>query len=307
MRLHSYPSIFGLGHRAVADLLRGPVIVEEKVDGSQITFGMIDGELAIRSKGAEIFVESPEGMFAKGVAVIVAVRDLLRPGLHYRGEYLQKPKHNALAYERIPINHIVIFDIDDGLGSFFSPDEKAAEAYRLGFEVIPHLYRGIVADLDQLSELIKRTSYLGGQQVEGVVIKPQNYDVWAQDKKVLMGKYVREDFKELNDKNFRTANPAKSDVIQLLGMQLRNEARWQKAVVHLRERGLIEGSPRDIGHIIKEIPADIEKECADDIKDRLFTWAWPQIRRIACAGLPEWYKGELLKQQFPVAEVSVAE
>jgi hypothetical protein len=29
--IHSYPSIYNLGHAAIADLLKGPVIVEEKL------------------------------------------------------------------------------------------------------------------------------------------------------------------------------------------------------------------------------------------------------------------------------------
>lgn len=37
---HSYPSIYNLGHRYIADLLTVPVIVEEKIDGSQFSFGL---------------------------------------------------------------------------------------------------------------------------------------------------------------------------------------------------------------------------------------------------------------------------
>lgn len=299
MKLHSYPSIYNLGHKAVADLLSGPVIVEEKIDGSQITFGMIDGELSVRSKGAEIHVAALEGMFAKAVAAISAVAGKLVPDWHYRGEYLQKPKHNTLAYTRVPSNHIMIFDIDrDGIGDFAPREQKVQAAADLGFDVIPELYRGVIESEETLRSLLSQTSYLGGQIIEGVVIKPLNYDLWGPDKKVLMGKYVREDFKEMNAKNFRTENPKQGDMIQLLGQALRTEARWQKAVIHLRERGEIEGSPRDIGKLLKEAAADIEKECAEEIRERLYKWALPQIRRIAMAGLPEWYKEQLLRSQF---------
>jgi hypothetical protein len=299
MKLHSYPSIYNLGHRAIGDLLRGVVIVEEKVDGSQITFGMIDGELSIRSKGAEIHSAAPEGMFTKAVEAISAVADRLVPGWHYRGEYLQKPKHNTLAYSRVPTNHIVIFDIDrDGIGDFAPRDVKEQASAELGFECIPELFRGVVPDEQVLLDLLATTSMLGGQQIEGVVIKPLNYDLWGPDKKVLMGKFVREDFKEMNAKNFRTENPKQGDVVQIIGQSLRTEARWQKAVIHLRERGEIERDPRDIGKLLKEVAVDIEKECVDDIKDRLYRWALPQIRRIATAGLPEWYKTQLMGEQF---------
>jgi hypothetical protein len=66
----------------------------------------------------------------------------------------------------------------------------------------------------------------------------------------------------------------------------------------LRERGLITDSPKDIGLLIKEVQQDIEKECIDDIKERLYKHAITGIRRAITGGLPEWYKEELMKLQF---------
>jgi hypothetical protein len=39
---HSYPKLYAMGHRAIADLLLDDVIVQEKVDGSQFSFGLFD-------------------------------------------------------------------------------------------------------------------------------------------------------------------------------------------------------------------------------------------------------------------------
>src|SRR3990167_10813374 len=63
---HSYPSIYALGHHAVKDLFRGPVIVEEKIDGSQFSFGLFDDGMRYKSKGAIVYAESP-GMFQLAV------------------------------------------------------------------------------------------------------------------------------------------------------------------------------------------------------------------------------------------------
>lgn len=38
--IESYPKIYNMGHAAIAELLLGEVTVEEKVDGSQISFGI---------------------------------------------------------------------------------------------------------------------------------------------------------------------------------------------------------------------------------------------------------------------------
>ena len=88
----SYPKIYNLGHAAVTGITDGDVYVEEKIDGSQISFGVDeDGVLHIRSRGAIIHVEAPPKMFAAGVAEILEIADKLRPSWTYRGEYLAKP------------------------------------------------------------------------------------------------------------------------------------------------------------------------------------------------------------------------
>ena len=53
---------------------------------------------------------------------------------------------------------------------------------------------------------------------------------------------------------------------------------------------------------MKGVPLDVEKECGGAIRDALYAWAWPKIRRGIIAGLPEWYKEQLLEKQFEVSE-----
>src|SRR5881397_1939735 len=94
------------------------------------------------------------------------------------------------------------------------------------------------------------------------------------------------------------ANPGKMDIVQALIETLRTPARWNKAIQHLQESGKLENDPRDIGLLFREVPEDLEKEEIDFIKDKLFEWAWPHIKRGVTAGIPEWYKERLLKLQF---------
>src|SRR3954465_2218887 len=108
--LPSYTKILTFGHAYVRDILEGEVVIQEKVDGSQISFGLdLTGELHIRSKGAGLITDAPEKMFQAGVAAIKAIADQLPLGWVFRGEYLAKPKHNTLAYDRVPKNHIVLW------------------------------------------------------------------------------------------------------------------------------------------------------------------------------------------------------
>lgn len=291
---HSYCSIFNIGHRVLAEFVTQPVQVEEKVDGSQFSFGRFGGELKVRSKGKQMQPDAPEKMFAAGVEAIAQLD--LHDGWTYRGEYLQKPKHNALVYDRVPAGHVILFDINRGEEDYLTYEEKAAEAARLGLEVVPLLYQGVITN-EILMELLEKTSVLGGQKIEGVVLK--NYRMFGPDKKVLMGKYVSEGFKEVHRKAWGEANPKQGDIIQRLVTGLRTEARWDKAVIHLREAGELEDDPRDIGKLMKSVGQDVAREEADTIKDELFKWAWPQIQRAVTSGLPEWYKKKLADEQLP--------
>lgn len=301
---HSYPSTFALGHRALAELLLDPVLVEEKVDGSQFSFGVFQGDdglyLRCRSKGAELNLIAPEKMFLPGIEMAQALTTVLRVGWTYRGEFLAKPKHNALAYDRVPRRHVILFDINPAHESYLSWDEKAEEAARLGLDVVPRLFCGMLTDVGVLRDLLAATSILGGQKVEGVVVK--NYARFGLDKKVLIGKFVSEAFKEVHAAEWKAANPKSGDIVEMLIRQYKTPARWAKAVQHLREVGQIEDSPRDIGLLMREMPADIERDATEEIKERLFAWAWPKIRRGVCAGMPEWYKERLLERQFTEPE-----
>jgi hypothetical protein len=289
---HSYPSIYNLGHKAIEELLTVPVIVEEKVDGSQFSFGLDTEGLRVRSKGCEMLPDAPEKMFQRGVDTVKELMPLLKPGWTYRGEYLMKPSHNTLVYSRIPNKHIILFDINRGHEDYLTPEEKAAEAARLGLECVPVIYQGMLNSLDKFREFLSTDSVLGGQKIEGVVVKPVGYGLFGRDKKCLMGKFVSEAFKE-----------SSGDILDRLGNDYTAQARWMKAVQHLKESGKIEDSPRDIGMLMKEIPDDIGKECAEEIKEKLYEWAWPHLRRMVTKGLPEWYKEQLLKKQFEPTNV----
>ena len=298
MILHSYPSIFNLGHRAVADLLKQPVYVQEKVDGSQISFGVINGELVMRSKGAPITIEAPQKMFEAAVKTCLELKPLLTEGWTYRGEYLAKPKHNALSYDRIPRKHIILFDVNTAQETYLSYEQAMVEAADLGLEIVPLLFTGFVREIETFRGFLATDSVLGGQKIEGVVIKPVDYNVWGPDKKCLMGKFVSEAFKEVHGGEWREENPTTKDILSQIVTKYATHARWQKAVIHLREKGIIQDAPQDIPALISEVVRDTQLDSILDIQEDLMTYAWPHIQRGLTRGLAEWYKNELIKLQF---------
>ena len=298
--LPSYGKVWGMGHAALGQLFLGPVTVEEKIDGSYFAFGVYQSNadetptLQFRSRAQQIIPDAG-GMFQPGVEAVRELAEQLVPGWVYCGEYLAKPKHNALAYGRIPARHVILFDVRTGLETFLPYDAKAAEAARLGLDVVPRLHEGLV-DLDVFRGFLDQESILGTVKIEGVVCK--NYARFGPDGKVLMGKYVSEVFKETHRKNWKHENPGQKDVLTRLTLEHRTPARWRKAVERMRDEGRLLHAPQDIGPLLKEVQADIEVECAPQMKDDLWAWAWPTVRRGVVAGLPQWYKDLLLESQF---------
>jgi len=294
-QIASYPKIHNLGHRAIAELFNDPVVISEKVDGSQISFSVDkEGALSIRSKGAEIYVDAPEKMFTKAVESIKGIAGSMRPGWVYRGEYLRTPRHNVLTYDRVPSGHIALFDIEVGYGTqdWLAPGQVTEEAVRLGLDFAPVFFNGFLEEPDILQEFIERTSRFGNIKVEGVVIK--NYHRFDEKTgKVLMGKLVREEFKETHAETWKRDNPNRNDVVSILIETYANENRWRKAIEHKRDSGQLEGAPEDIGPLIKEIQRDVKEEEKEAIKEALFRWAWPQIERGCVRGFPQWYKTTL--------------
>jgi len=302
-RLRSYPKVWNLGHPSIENLLDGEVVVQEKVDGSQFSFGMADGKLFARSKG-QMVMDFDEGIYipnklfqpAMDTAQSLFDQGLLTEGWIYRGEAFHSPKHNTLAYERMPEGGFILYDVDTGLEKRMNPNDLANEAAKLGLEVVPTLYVGEITTVDQIMEFMNNLSILGGSDIEGVVIK--NYNQWGRDGKTLMGKHVSERFKEINRVDFKQRNPSQGDIETVLCQKYRSEARWDKAVQRLKELGEHTGEPKDIGKLMGMVQEDVKDECADLIKDELFKYFWPKIKRRVAAGLPEWYKNILMEAQF---------
>ena len=110
----------------------------------------------------------------------------------------------------------------------------------------------------------------------------------------MSGKYVTEEFKEVHNKNWKAENTGKGK-LEVAISQYRSEARWNKAVQHLRDDGRLTESPRDIGELIKEVRKDISLEEKENIKDQLWSIFKNDFLGMATSGLPEWYKEKLVK------------
>lgn len=301
--IHSFPKLFTFGDRYCDGILDGVVEITEKVDGSQFGWGRIGDAVHMRSKGAPLFFEGNQSMFDAATAFVKSIEDRLPDGHVFHGEYLAKPRHNTLAYSRVPKNHVMLFGL-----SF--PDKRMADygqlsvwADTLGCEAVPLI--GVRDDLagksyDDLVHLLDRESALGGVKIEGIVLK--NYAktvmIGGQVLPLLCAKLVSERFKEIHKEEWGKNN---LPPVERVANALRSEARWLKAVQRLRDSGELTETVRDIGPLLKSINQDILAEEVESIKDELLKLFWKDISRIAIRGFPDWYKQQLAERMLEAA------
>jgi hypothetical protein len=150
----------------------------------------------------------------------------------------------------------------------------------------------LVTSPEVIESFLDSISILGGQKIEGIVVK--NYGRFTRDKKTVMGKFVCEKFRELNQKTHKVKGG--KDILVELGEKYNSEARWLKAIQHLKEAELLTDSPKDI--LMQEVNKDVLEECSDEIKEALFKWGWKNISKGSTRGLAQWYKELLLEKAF---------
>ena len=296
--LNAYPKIFAIGTDYIKDIFEGEVEVTEKIDGSQFVFGKFDGVLYMRSKGAALYPEKPEKMFKDGMSYIDSIQESLPDGVAFYCEYLRQPRHNILTYQRIPKNGLALFGAMGMVSKSFS-DSISEHAEKLNIDSAPVLFKGNIESVEQLTELLETDSFLGGNKVEGVVVKnyAKPFLLGGQPIPIMAGKFVSEQFKEKHKNNWGKEYSQKGKW-QAFIESFKTEARWHKAIQHLRDTGQLENSPRDIGKLIKEIQHDIADEEKDNIKDFLWREFGREVLANSTKGFPEWYKEHLLQSAF---------
>jgi len=173
----------------------GPFLVQEKIDGSQLSVWKDpDGGLHMRSKNRMVPRDNA-GMFQEAWDALDVYGPELDPFYVYRGEYLQKRRHNCIEYDEVPPHHFVLWDVEaaaGGWGSVFDQAETLLdEAERLGLQPTATMWAWAFEDAQRLGESFLDRSLLGGQS-EGYVIK--RYDLTDHNGKLAAVKCVSPEY-----------------------------------------------------------------------------------------------------------------
>jgi len=276
----------------------GEYFIEEKVDGSQFRFGIVDGEFKFGSHHINYEGYTTDKMFQQAVVIAEGVLKKVNGfnNIIFFTEYLSKPKQNTLKYNRIPMNNFYLFDVAVD-GKFAKPNEviKFAEEIEVEPVKILEVDRQLPKS-EYLNNIINTTdSILGGEKIEGVVIKNYDMNIIINGKMRFFSlKYVREKFRELNKIEHLNENkiPKTEDIINHL---INKEAVWNKSIQRIQEDGIITYEMKDIQNLIEMVKEDIEKEYKETIKEELYNAFKKDIEREIIKGLPEYYKKYLYK------------
>lgn len=190
-------------------------IVQEKIDGSQLSFRVVEttvstafdssaGRREIESRGDEVFREldssagrriefhnkkkrvdgSAGTVFGRAVKMLSALIDRFDPKLVYHGEAVCKPRHNVVDYSRTPRRYFILYDVyDTEIKSYVDLERLSSEAERVGLEVVQTLYVNSDPELEPYgvcSDLLKKIESREiesclGGELEGIVLKHNSY------------------------------------------------------------------------------------------------------------------------------------
>jgi len=288
-----YPKIFALGDARISGIFNGRYTIQEKVDGSFFGFMKQDDQLFFRSRRTQLIYGSTQKMFTPVLEYLHQNIELIKEGFVYYGEVVTSPKHNSLTYGEVPPGGLVLFDmllLDDM--RFLSPINVQHGASDLGIRPVRNLFHGNTEPPPPLEELLEEPPMLGGEMVEGVVVK--NYqrpmEMFGEKFPVTCGKFVSEKFKETNDKNWR---PDGKNNIQDMLSGLATEPRWRKAIQRMRDEGTLQQADKDIGPLVKEIQADVLAEEGEKLKELIWAAHKKQVQQSCVRGFAQWYKEQL--------------
>jgi RNA ligase len=170
----------------ISDWLRHPVVVEEKLDGANVSIWWEQSQLQVASRGG------PDAMDRGGQlgplrsrvnAGYGQLQPLLENGLVLYAEWLWLT--HTVRYDQL-LDYLVVLDFwhpDEGFVALRERD-RLSRAY--GLVVPPRLFDGVLGSEDSLVKLMGRSSF-GSEFMEGVVLRRDD----GQRCKVLRPGFVR--------------------------------------------------------------------------------------------------------------------
>lgn len=291
------------------------VLLQEKVDGSQLTIFNQDGVLHYYNKSSPC--NPYNDVFRDAYLQLHPHPEFFKEGFFYHGESLQNKikrkgssiiyRPNTCEYLRLPRYNHVVYEIVRADGYLLTPEEMKEMLAGTGIETVSIFFDSQISKLsipirDRISELIEGME--NGTIVSGFGLKPEGMVLKVLNKvdgdklSSTRLKFVRPIFAESNSKKkARLGEVSDADFIQELGKIYDLPGRKIKARRHLEERGQWNemnasldqtnasldqnNQTKNIKAMTDELNADLLKESVEEIKDLLLIRFWPEISKAA--------------------------
>ena len=302
--MFKYPKILHVGAPLVETIFFNEVEITEKVDGSQCRIHLTEDAVMVGSKNQGI---ADYGMFEIAHDQGKRIHDetdwrTLGDDITLFCEFLKTPSHNTIKYDRVPLNNLYLFGVM--LGNDHMVRGGLIEiAEHLDIDPPNVLSNGLIESAEELKEFMTHQSYLGGSLVEGVVIKNYNrtYDPLQVHSQAYIGypmaaKYVRDDFKVANSKQWNTLT-RKKGVDSLVDMFF-VEARFLKTVQHLMDEGSIEYQKKDLQFLIPEFFNDLMEEKKEEMTRMIMGEIFKALKKRASGYVVKSWVDYLTERQF---------
>jgi hypothetical protein len=186
-----YPKIHRLGKEETDGILDGKCVIQEKIDGANISIWYENGDIKCGSKTREL--TSGFNGFVDAVKQNTYLRGFfeLNPEIRLYGEWLVR---HSISYSDLAYKKIYLFDVVDAYGFFIPQTEVEKIAQSLGLEYPQVFGEYERPTVDMVKEYAGKTNL--GTVGEGVVIK--NAEFTNKFGNRCYGKYVTDKFKESN-------------------------------------------------------------------------------------------------------------
>lgn len=270
MEQKKYHSIVRYGHKSTQDVLNkgDQIIIQEKIDGANASFAVVDGELKCWSRNRELSMSNTlEGFYVWAKQNINV--DKLLEGVIYFGEWTAQHKVVYEGYTK----QFFLYDIFNlHLEEYVSFSMVRDEAKRLGLQLVPVFFEGEFESFDQLMSYVGKTELngkLGGETSgEGIVVKNVAYrDHFG---KQMFVKLVVDKFAEVQ-KQKAPKDPKKHFTPEELKVrECVTAPRVEKQLFKMIEEGLldrdygVEEMSRILKHVSPLVAEDILKEEMED-------------------------------------------
>jgi ATP-dependent RNA circularization protein (DNA/RNA ligase family) len=185
----------------VNELLSGPVIVEEKIDGANLGISLDDnGQLRAQNRGSYLS-EPYRDQFSRLAGWLAQHRyelgDVLGNNLILFGEWCAA-KH-SLDYAALP-DWFVLFDVYDRTAQrFWSCERRNVLASSLNLSTVPRLFAGTTTLAELVNLLKNSTSAYRPGAPEGIVVR-RDSEQWSE----MRAKLVRAEFTQTIAEHWRS-------------------------------------------------------------------------------------------------------